>query len=161
MALQRVITIGVYGYTADAFFSALVNANVDLFCDIRARRGVRGRDYAFANSQRLQARLRDLGIRYWHLPELAPTTDIRSLQRRADANAGLAKRERPELAESFVTAYLEMLAGPASLAAIDRIASAASVPALFCVERLPSACHRSLVARRLAMDAVPVEHLVP
>jgi len=113
------------------------------------------------NSQRLQARLSELGVRYWHLPELAPTPELRSLQRRADANAGIGKRERPELAESFATAYLELLTGPAALAAIDRIASAASVPALFCVERLPSACHRSLVARRLAMDAVPVEHLVP
>jgi uncharacterized protein (DUF488 family) len=161
MALQRVITIGAYGFTSDAFFSALVTAKVDLFCDLRARRGLRGRDYAFANSQRLQARLRDVGIRYSHFPELAPTTEIRSLQRRADTEVGVAKRERDQLADSFITAYLALLSGPPALDALDRIASMASVPALFCVERLPSACHRSLVAQRLAKEAIPVEHLVP
>jgi uncharacterized protein (DUF488 family) len=161
VALQRVITIGVYGFTSDAFFSALVTAKVDLFCDLRARRGVRGRDYAFANSQRLQARLRDFGIRYSHFPELAPTSEIRSLQHQADREVGVAKRERGRLADSFTTAYLGLLTGPAALAALDRIASTASVPALFCVERLPSACHRSLVAERLARDTIPVEHLVP
>jgi uncharacterized protein (DUF488 family) len=151
----------VYGFTADAFFSALVTADVDLFCDLRARRGLRGRDYAFANSQRLQARLRDIGIRYLHFPELAPTTEIRSLQHRADTEVGVAKRERVRLGDSFITAYLALLTGPPALAALDRIASIASVPALFCIERMPSACHRSLVAERLARDAIPVEDLVP
>lgn len=161
MALQRVITIGAYGFTSDVFFSALVTADVDLFCDLRARRGLRGRDYAFANSQRLQARLRDIGIRYLHFPELAPTTEIRSLQHRADTEVGVGKRERVRLGESFISAYLAVLTGPPALAALDRITATASVPALFCVERLPSACHRSLVAQQLARDALPVEHLVP
>jgi uncharacterized protein (DUF488 family) len=161
VALHRVITIGVYGFTSDAFFSALVTADVDLFCDLRARRGLRGRDYAFANSQRLQARLRDLGIRYLHFPELAPTTEIRSLQHGADSEVGVAKRERVQLGDSFMTAYLALLTGSPALAALDRIASIASVPALFCVERMPSACHRSLVAECLARDSIPIEHLVP
>jgi len=36
---------------------------VDTFCDIRARRGVRGSEYAFANHQRLAARLAERNIR--------------------------------------------------------------------------------------------------
>ena len=161
MALRRVITIGAYGFSSEAFISALVAAKVDLFCDLRARRGLRGRDYAFTNSQRLQARLRDVGIRYSHFPELAPTTEIRSLQHRADTEVGVAKRERDQLGDSFIAAYLALLAGRPALDALDRIASMASAPALFCVERLPSACHRSLVAEQLAREAIPVEHLVP
>ncbi|MCB0149862.1 MAG: hypothetical protein KDE01_19725, partial [Caldilineaceae bacterium] len=38
----------------------------------------------------------------------------------------------------------------------------ACVVALFCVEAEPAACHRSLVAERLAADlGLPVEHLLP
>jgi hypothetical protein len=35
-------------------------------------------------------------------------------------------------------------------------------PILFCVERTPQACHRGLVAARLAaLTGVPVTHLTP
>jgi hypothetical protein len=33
--------------------------------------------------------------------------------------------------------------------------------ALFCVERDPEACHRSLIADRIATHGVPVTHLRP
>lgn len=161
MTPQRVITIGVYGFTAETFFSALTSAEVDLFCDLRARRGLRGPDYAFANSKRLQARLVEFGIDYQHFPELAPTAEIRSLQHRADSHIGVAKRGRSELDERFVLAYRSLLAEPAAVAALEQITEAAAAPALFCVERLPTACHRSLVAERLARDGIPIEHLVP
>lgn len=58
-----IMTIGVYGFDEQSFFQALQNARVDTLCDIRARRGVRGSDYAFANSERLQKRLTELNIR--------------------------------------------------------------------------------------------------
>src|SRR4051794_10361443 len=118
MTPQRVITIGVYGFTAETFFSALIGAEVDLFCDLRARRGLRGRDYAFANSRRLQARLGEFGIEYHHFPELAPTAEIRSLQHRADTDTGVAKRGRSELDERFVAAYRSLLTEPAVAAAL-------------------------------------------
>ena len=60
----KIVTIGVYGFDEAGFFEALRKAEVDTFCDIRSRRGVRGATYAFANSMRLQARLASLGIRY-------------------------------------------------------------------------------------------------
>ncbi len=50
MTLPRIVTLGVYGRSEAEFFATLQHAQVDLFCDIRRRRGVRGRDYAFANS---------------------------------------------------------------------------------------------------------------
>ena len=49
MTLERVVTIGAYGFSADRFFAALREAGVDTFLDIRQRRGVRGAEYAFAN----------------------------------------------------------------------------------------------------------------
>ena len=60
----KVVTIGVYGFDEEHFFQALTDARVDTFCDIRQRRNVRGAQYAFANSKRLQRRLGELGIRY-------------------------------------------------------------------------------------------------
>jgi hypothetical protein len=55
--MERLFTIGAYGFDADHFFDTLQQANVDLFLDIRRRRGVRGSEYAFANANRLQEEL--------------------------------------------------------------------------------------------------------
>jgi uncharacterized protein (DUF488 family) len=161
MSLQRVTTIGVYGFDADGFFAALVANEIDLFCDLRARRGVRGREYSFANARRLEAKLSELDISYRHFPELAPTHEIRALQHAADASAGVAKRGRDELSPPFVAAYEQLLDGTAARDALSAIRQAASIPVLHCVERLPSACHRSLVAAQLAADNVPVEDILP
>ncbi len=47
---MRIVTIGGYGFTEDAFINALKGAGVDAFVDIRQRRGMRGSKYAFLNS---------------------------------------------------------------------------------------------------------------
>ena len=157
------VTIGVYGFTAEAFFAALQRAGVDTFCDIRWRRGVRGRDYAFANSGRLQERLAELGIRYLHVREVAPSPALRQRQAAADKAEGVAKRKRAALGEFFVTAYREeRLAAFDSRRFVERLSPSARVVALFCVEREPAACHRSLLAARLRDDlGVEVVHLTP
>ena len=79
-----IFTIGVYGFSEDAFFTALKDHEIDLFIDIRARRGMRGAKYKFVNSSYLQAKLKEMGIGYAHLKELAPTPRIRGLQEQAD-----------------------------------------------------------------------------
>lgn len=157
------VTIGVYGFTAEAFFAALQRAGVDTFCDIRWRRGVRGRDYAFVNSRRLQQRLAELAIRYLHLRELAPSPALRQRQAAADKAEGVAKRKRTALSEFFVTAYrAERLATFDSRKFVEQLGPGARVVALFCVEREPAACHRSLLAARLREDlGVEVVHLKP
>lgn len=157
------ITIGAYGCDAERFFAALAAAGVDTFCDVRARRGVRGREYAFANSQRLQVRLAELGIRYLHRPDLAPSSETRAAQHAADAAEHTAKRQRGILGPAFVDAYRrERLAGFDSAAFLADLGPEARVVALFCVEREPAACHRGLLADRLARDLdVAVRHLLP
>lgn len=159
----KLVTIGVYGFTPEAFFEALRRAGVDTFCDIRWRRGVRGREYAFANSGRLQRRLAELGVRYLHLRELAPNPALRKRQYAADQEQGVAKRKRAALSEQFITAYRqEGLAGFDSRKFVEQLGPEAKVVALFCVEREPAACHRSLLAARLQEDlGVEVEHLKP
>jgi hypothetical protein len=42
--MRRIVTIGVYGFTAGAFLEKLTAAGVGLLLDLRQRRGVRGLD---------------------------------------------------------------------------------------------------------------------
>ena len=159
----KIITIGVYGFDESSFFEALRKAEVDTFCDIRSRRGVRGATYAFANSMRLQARLVELGIRYIHRKDLGPTKAVREKQAAADKATKIAKRKRTALGEAFIEAYhTECLAAFEPQNLIDELASDARVVALFCVEKVPEACHRSLVADKLAKTLnLEVEDILP
>ena len=162
MPLERILTIGVYGFTGERFFDALVASGCDLFCDLRARRGVRGSEYAFANARRLQQELAARAIKYRHYPALAPTGEIRSLQHQADAAAGVAKRKRDELSPAFVEGYHRLLETVEAQAATAEIAATAIAPLLFCVERLPQACHRSLVAAHLSEGrSIPIQNITP
>lgn len=162
-ALPIIVTIGAHGWDAATFAAALVRAGVDTFCDVRARRGMRGSAYAWANSRRLQAQLAGLGIRYLHRPDLAPSPETRVAQHAADAASRIAKRQRVTLEPAFVVAYCqERLTGFDSAAFIASLGREARTVALFCVEREPAACHRSLLAGRLAADLdVEVVHLTP
>lgn len=161
--MPEFVTLGAYGWDAERFFGALVAAGVDTFCDLRARRGVRGPDYTFANSQRLQARLAELGIRYLHRPDLAPSAATRAAQADADAATHTAKRLRAVLSPAFVEAYRrERLDRFDSAAFVADLGPEVHVVALFCVEREPAACHRALLADRLAHDlGARVRHLMP
>ena len=158
--MPSVATIGVYDFDARTFLNALRSADVRLLLDVRQRRGVRGPQYAWANSKRLQAALADAGIDYEHRPELAPTTELRQLQYRADDAAGVGKRSRERLAPEYAERYRSEI-----LDAVDLKELAADLPspgttALLCVERDPEACHRTLITERLAeLAGVKVTHL--
>lgn len=144
-------TIGVYNSTEKEFFDKLTQNNIDTFCDIRQRRGVRGAKYAFVNSNKLQQRLNDLQIKYGYVPDLAPTTEIRELQKEIDEEKGELKRERRELGKVFVIEYKNRILNNFDFdkffKSLDHIR--ANRIALFCVEELPEACHRSIVAEKL------------
>ena len=124
---------------------------------------MRGADYSFANSERLQARLAELGIRYIHCKDLAPSPAAREQQGAADKATKTAKRQRSVLSPAFVSAYLhERLAAFDSTAFVAELGPEAQVVALFCVEREPAACHRSLLAERLAHAlGAKVRNLIP
>ena len=87
--MLRMVTIGVYGFDGESFLQRLRHADVRLLLDVRQRRGVRGPEYAWANSCRLQAALAHAGIAYEHHLELAPTTELRQLQYAEDDRQGV------------------------------------------------------------------------
>jgi uncharacterized protein (DUF488 family) len=149
--MRDLATIGVYGSDLGRFLATLRGAGVDLLLDIRQRRGVRGSEYVWANAKRIEAELRGAGIVYQHVPELAPTTAMREAQYDADSAKGEGKRSRTVLSQAYVERYTDEILDHADLDGLVRFIGR-STPALFCVEREAAACHRSLVAARLARD---------
>jgi uncharacterized protein (DUF488 family) len=154
--------VGVYGATLERFLAALRAADVRQILDVRQRRGVRGPEYAWANSQRLQAALAGAGIEYRHEKQLAPTTELRQLQYREDDRLGVGKRSRNLLAAEYAERYTREILGQVDLQPLVDAFPAEGITALLCVERDPEACHRSLVADRLAAEfGLAVTHLRP
>jgi uncharacterized protein (DUF488 family) len=159
--MPEILTIGAYGWSEGTFFAALQSAAVRTFCDIRRRRGVRGSEYAFANAGRLQERLADLGVAYVHRLDLAPSDALRQAQAEADAEHHTARRSRTELTPKFASAFEdEVLTDFDPHAFLTDLAQDGPI-VLFCVERHPEACHRGLVAARLAAAGATVSHLTP
>jgi uncharacterized protein (DUF488 family) len=154
-------TIGVYGFSGRDFIATLRGAGVALVLDVRQRRGVRGSEYAWANARRLEAALEEAGIGYSHLPELAPTTEMRRLQYREDERRGEGKRSRRVLAPEYAQRYTEEVLDQDDLEPVVRWVGEKRA-ALLCVERDPEACHRSLIAERLQQEfGLEVRHLKP
>ena len=154
-------TIGVYNSTEQEYFNKLIENNIDTFCDIRQRRGVRGSKYAFVNSNRLQEKLNELDIKYGHVIDLAPTTDIRDLQKEADAQKGELKRDRNKLGKVFTIAYKDRVLShfdfDSFIDKLDKVGANRIV--LFCVEEKPEACHRSIVTDKLEKLNYKITHL--
>ena len=159
----QLVTLGVYGSTEESFFQALRDADVDTFVDVRRHRGLRGKRYRYANSTYLQEKLSEIGIRYVHLKSLSPSKEIRQTQKESDNKKGVKKRDRSTLGDVFVREYkLRVLDSADMDSFFESLPDDAEIAALFCVEREPEACHRSLLAQRLSKEYnLPVEHLKP
>jgi uncharacterized protein (DUF488 family) len=151
MTLPLIYTIGVYGSSENDFFQKLIDNKIDLFCDIRRRRAVRGREYSFVNSKRLQDKLEALSIKYIHEISLAPTKEVITVQEKSDAKNKIPRRQREELSIAFEIAYCEKVLSKFDLKKfihdIETLNTTRVV--LFCVEKLPAACHRSLVTDKI------------
>lgn len=160
---MQVFTIGVYGWEAEDFVQAIRDAAPDMFMDVRRRRGLRGATYAWANSTRLQATLAELEVPYVHRLDLAPSETTRRIVGKDAAAEGIGYRDRVILSQEYLDAY-----GQEVLATFDAQEFVASLGddigsiMLFCVERWPAACHRSLLAEQLARQlGAEVVHLLP
>lgn len=161
--IEKVFTIGVYGTNEARFFDTLKKRGVDTFCDIRLHRGMRGSKFSYVNSAYLQKRLAELGIQYVHVKELAPAKEVRAMQKEDDRITGAEKQTRTALGRVFVEEYRKR-----NLAHFDAEAFLGTLPpgtksiALFCVERAPEACHRSLVGKLLQEKfSIPFEDITP
>ena len=109
----------------------------------------------------MQEKLNDLDIKYGHVIDLAPTKEIRELQKEADAQKGELKRDRNRLGQVFTIAYKDRILSnfdfDSFLEKLDEVGADRVV--LFCVEEKPEACHRSIVADRLEKLGYKITHL--
>lgn len=148
---MKFFTIGVYNSTEKEFFDKLVNNKIDTFCDIRQRRNVRGPKYPFANSTRLQAKLEQLGINYEYVTGLAPTAEIRNIQKKIDAEKHESASERQQMGQAFKVEYKSKIISKFDFENFFNTLHelGAKNIVLFCVEEKAEACHRSLVTQVL------------
>jgi len=104
-----------------------------------------------------------VGIRYLYRRDLAPEPSIRAIQGESDKAHHVLKRARERLEPRFIEAYTDHCLAPFDTQAfIEQLEEEVQVVALFCIEREPDACHRSLVAQHLIKEAgVHVTHLMP
>ena len=155
-----IYTIGVYGSTEGEFFTKLIDNHIDLFCDIRQRRGVRGRQYAFVNSSYLQRKLSELGIGYLYEKRFAPTREIREMQWAEDKEEHQTKKSRMALGHAFCCGYEQLILEKENLNELMDAFKDSQRVALFCLESHPEACHRSLLANRISQKyGLEVVHL--
>ncbi len=149
---MKLFTIGVYGSVEPEFYGKLTSNHIDVFCDIRQRRGVRGSKYAFVNSNYLQAKLSEIGIKYVYEKQLAPTKEIRELQWAEDKAEGQTKKTRESLGHAFSCGYEHLILDAINLDELINKLKALNAKNIvfFCLESRPEACHRSLLAKRLA-----------
>ncbi|NOQ71158.1 MAG: DUF488 family protein [Crocinitomix sp.] len=154
-------TLGVYNSAEEEYFGKIISANIDVFCDIRQRRGVRGAKYAFVNSKRLQDRLAKLNVEYLHEIQLAPTSEIRDLQKEADLQQKELKRDRSKLGSVFTLAFKDRILNEFNFEAfihnLEKINAKRII--LFCVEEKPEACHRGIVTNKLEKLGYKITHL--
>lgn len=144
--MGTIITCGVYGFTAETFEKAVIDSKLDVFVDTRRRRGVRGSQYSFANSKRLQAMLADNDITYIHKIELAPSQRAVKREGKIDEEHDIARHDRDSLSDEFINEYKHDVLDrfdPEDF--IESLGDAKRV-LIFCVEKTPAACHRGLLA---------------
>ncbi|AZB56131.1 DUF488 domain-containing protein [Cereibacter sphaeroides] len=156
---MKLFTIGGYGHTEESFLKTLKSNGIDLFVDIRQRRGMRGKAYAFLNAKKLEENLRSAGISYLHFKDLAPTNEVRSFQKTADIAASSSKRERDKLSSAFIEAYKRgILSGKEREEILGRVSEYRNI-CFFCVEKGHEACHRSVLTDWLEPIAGAATHI--
>lgn len=141
---MNIFTIGYEGATQAEVIATLSSAGVELLADVRAV--PLSRRPGFSKNV-LANGLREVGIDYIHLKALGTPPEGREAARKRD-HARLAR------------IYAGQLELPEALAQIAQLRSlvAGSQTALLCLEREPSACHRSLLIAA-ALPGVTVQDL--
>ncbi len=158
---MKFFTIGIFDSTEQEYFEKLTKNDIDTFLDIRQNSRIKKAEYKFADTNELPDKLKAKNIKYTHLTALAPTKAIRELQKKADIEAGIDKKDRTELSEAYTKAYQKEILNnfdfESFIKELEKSNSKHIV--LFCVEKNPRACHRFLTALELEKLGYEVKHL--
>jgi uncharacterized protein (DUF488 family) len=144
----KLYTIGFTQKSAERFFGLLAEHGVEQVIDIRLKPG--GQLSGFAKQDDLAWFLERLnGAGYLHLPQLAPSAEIRDAYRQDHDWNG------------YVPRFEALMDARGIPEVLDRALFAERVSCLLCSEPTPERCHRRLVAERLARvwPEVEIVHL--
>ena len=137
-------TVGHSNRSLDELLNLLLNADIGVLVDIRAR--PQSRRFPHFSGDMLRAAAEQAGLAYhWAGRQLGGL--------RESAHAALADGLRG-FADYMDTAEFQMAA-----AQLARLAARAPT-AILCAERMPEECHRSLIADYLTLRGMRVIHLV-
>jgi uncharacterized protein (DUF488 family) len=145
---MKLYTIGFTQKSAERFFGLLAEHGVEQVVDIRLKPG--GQLSGFAKQDDLAWFLDRLNsASYVHLPELAPSAEIRDDYR------------RDHDWERYVPRFEALMDARGIPDTLDPALFTERVSCLLCSEPTAERCHRRLVAERLARDwpAIEVVHL--
>ena len=146
---MKLYTIGFTQKPAERFFGLLAEHGVERVVDIRLSPG--GQLSGFAKQHDLAWFLDRLsGTEYLHLPQLAPSPEIRDDYR------------KDHDWDRYVPRFEALMDERGIPDTLDRAAFDQKACCLLCSEPTPERCHRRLVAERLARvwSDVEVTHLV-
>lgn len=124
---------------------------------------MRGSEYSYANARQLTEELCARGIAYKHVLGLAPDVETLNVQSSADATGNRLKSQRIELSPEYVAQFTQRTLETFDFDGLAQELRGIQAPALMCIERITGACHRSLVAPRLAaaLGGIETVHLIP
>lgn len=142
------LSTGVYNKNEEEFFYLIKEEKIDVFIDIRQRRGMRGKKYSFVNKTYLQKKLSEMNVKYLYIKELAPTSEIREEQKKQDIAKQVLKSAREFLGDVFISMYCEKILSKYDVEKLIHDLNGKRV-LFFCVEEKACACHRHLVLKKL------------
>ncbi len=133
--VNTLFTIGYEGASLADFLATLRAVNIGVLVDVRDVPISRKPGFS---KKVLAAHLEDVGIRYLHLPDLGDPKAGRDAARRGDTSTFIR----------IFRAHLDRGEAQAALGQAVDIASELTA-CLFCFERDPAGCHRSIVAEAM------------
>jgi uncharacterized protein (DUF488 family) len=146
---MKLYTIGFTQKSAERFFGLLAEHGVERVVDIRLKPG--GQLSGFAKQDDLAWFLERLnGASYVHLPQLAPSAEIRDDYR------------KDHDWDRYVPRFEALMDERDIPNALDRASFEEQISCLLCSEATPEHCHRRLVAERIVRmwPDVEIVHLV-
>jgi len=138
-------TIGYEGHDAASFVARLADHDIDVLVDVRENPISRKKGFS---KRQLESNLAEAGIRYEHVRALGNPSEIR---KGGGGTKAVLKRYAEHMDDRWDLA----------LEPVQALLEAGAAPALMCLEKAPSACHRSVVvdALRVREPGLRVVHL--
>lgn len=141
---RMVCTIGYEGRDLNELVRELAARGVQQAIDVR-RRAI-SRKPGFSKSA-LRSRLEEAGISYVHMPELGTPDDVRRALKKGGSLA------------AFMKEYGAYLDSRREAFGLFRELVLRRPSAIVCFEKVHVRCHRSLLAERLSIEGLQVEHI--